>query len=130
MLKPASSLFPILWLNPTERDRVELAIVTPDKTVLLERDVRAQALPALIPELLTKAGLALTDVKTLAVANKPGSLTGTRIGVTVANTLGWLNGWPIIELNSCSLKAASEELRTKKIRSSRVAAVQDEVVYS
>ncbi|HSX42351.1 MAG TPA: hypothetical protein VLE93_03300 [Candidatus Saccharimonadales bacterium] len=129
MPKPAASNFPVLWLNATERERVELAIITPKATVIIQRDARAQALVGLINELLEKAQLDLAAVNTIAVSNRPGSLTGTRIGVTVANTLGWLQKLPLIELDADSLAAAARYLRRGQIATKPVAAVQDEVVY-
>ncbi len=129
MPKPVNSPFPTLLVNATERERVELAVVTAHSAVSLKRDERAQALPALIPELLTKAGLPLAEIKTIAVCNKPGSLTGTRIGVTVANTLGWLNRLPVMEITAASLDEAITELRSGQPQANTIAKVQDEVVY-
>jgi tRNA A37 threonylcarbamoyladenosine modification protein TsaB len=129
MPKSVNLPLPTLVINSREREKVELAIVTQGNVTTLARDERAQSVAALIPELLAKAGLKLDEIKTIAVCNKPGSLTGTRIGVTVANTLGWLNNLPIIGLSAATLTEAITELQSTKHPPQKTVTVQDEVVY-
>ncbi|HUD20984.1 MAG TPA: hypothetical protein VMQ44_02885 [Candidatus Saccharimonadales bacterium] len=112
MTKSADSPFQtILVINSTERDRSEAALVTENETFIESEPVRAQELPTLITKLLARSGLKIEDIKALAVFNQPGSLTGTRVGVTVANTLAWDRTLPIIEVSAPSLEAALKDLR-------------------
>ncbi len=111
MPKLAESPFPALVINATERERVALAIVTSSKIVKFERQTRAQELPAMIAAFLEENRLSLADVKLFAVMATAGSLTGTRIGVSVANTLSWLQNRPVVSLKSPTLLAAIRELK-------------------
>lgn len=51
-------------------------------------------LPA-IETLLGKKKLSLSDLKEIKVKTGPGSFTGLKVGVTIANTLGYLLGIPV-----------------------------------
>jgi len=111
MIKSENSPFQtILIINSTERDRSEAALVTQKETIIESEPVRAQELPKLITKLIKRAGLGLEAIKALAVFNQPGSLTGTRIGVTVANILAWDRNLPIIEISSLDLESAIKEV--------------------
>jgi tRNA threonylcarbamoyladenosine biosynthesis protein TsaB len=52
-----------------------------------------------IKELLTNNGFRWNDIKGVVVFNGPGSFTGLRIGATVANTLAYSLGIPVIGYN-------------------------------
>lgn len=129
MPKPAALPFPILLCNTTAREQVEIALLTAENETIVRRDERAQALPQLIGELLDKTNTPLGEIKAIAVCSRAGSLTGTRIGVTVANTLGWLNKLPIIELDATTIQDACQELRRGKATLKPVAKVKNEIVY-
>ena len=49
----------------------------------------SQRLLPFIVELLEKEGKRFGDIKEIEVATGPGSFTGLRVGVSVANALGW-----------------------------------------
>lgn len=49
----------------------------------------------LIEEALRESNLALTDISEISVHSGPGSFTGLRVGIAVANTLGLLLGIPV-----------------------------------
>lgn len=63
--------------------------VTPAK-----KDASQRILP-FITELLEKEGKKLEDIKKIKVNTGPGSFTGLRVGVSVANALGWGLGIPV-----------------------------------
>lgn len=56
---------------------------------------KSQMLLSIIDEELKKIGKTSIDLKEIEVFLGPGSFTGLRIGVTVANTLGWFLKIPV-----------------------------------
>lgn len=56
------------------------------------RKEKAQKLLPFIDELLKKKNLKVEDISEIKVNTGPGSFTGLRVGVSVANTLGWVLG--------------------------------------
>ena len=59
------------------------------------RKEKAQRLLPFIDELLKKEGKKLEEIKEIEVNIGPGSFTGLRVGVSVANALGWALGVPV-----------------------------------
>jgi tRNA threonylcarbamoyl adenosine modification protein YeaZ len=59
------------------------------------REEKAQRLLPFIKETLQKEGKKLEDLKEIEVNTGPGSFTGLRVGVSVANALGWTLGIPV-----------------------------------
>lgn len=59
------------------------------------REEKAQRLLPFIKETLEKEGKNLEDLKEIEVNTGPGSFTGLRVGLSVANALGWTLGIPV-----------------------------------
>lgn len=55
----------------------------------------SQRLLAFIDDVLKKEGASLDKITKIEVNTGPGSFTGLRVGVSVANTLGWTLGIPV-----------------------------------
>lgn len=56
---------------------------------------KGQVVLPLLEELLTTHKLELSDVTEIKVNPGPGSFTGIRVGITIANTLGYLLNVPV-----------------------------------
>lgn len=56
---------------------------------------KSQMLLSFIDQLLKKRNKKISDIKEIEVNTGPGSFTGLRVGVSVANTLGWGSGIPV-----------------------------------
>lgn len=56
---------------------------------------KAQKLLSVIREVLSKKGAEIHDIKEIEVNTGPGSFTGLRVGISVANALGWALGIPV-----------------------------------
>lgn len=83
-----------LYIDTSSSEKV---IVGLDKK-RFETDARrekAQRLLPFIDEVLKKEGKKLEDIKEIEVNTGPGSFTGLRVGVSVANALGWALGVPV-----------------------------------
>ena len=59
------------------------------------RQEKAQKLLPFINEILKKEGKKIKEIKEIEVNTGPGSFTGLRVGVSVANALGWALGIPV-----------------------------------
>ncbi|MBI4948398.1 hypothetical protein HY844_02505 [Candidatus Berkelbacteria bacterium] len=102
MPKNVELLYPkILALDTSEREQIRLAlIVQSTSTVKKVINKQAQDLQQELDEFLSKNSVQLKDLDALAVVKNGPSLTGIRMGLVSVNTLAWLNGKPIIELEN------------------------------
>ncbi|HBL52299.1 MAG: tRNA (adenosine(37)-N6)-threonylcarbamoyltransferase complex dimerization subunit type 1 TsaB [Candidatus Blackburnbacteria bacterium RIFCSPHIGHO2_02_FULL_39_13] len=58
-------------------------------------DQRSEKLLAVIDQMLKKHNKKIEDISEIEINLGPGSFTGLRVGVAIANTLGWLLDIPI-----------------------------------
>ncbi len=78
-----------LYIDTHDRDKIIVGI----DDVKFERDAREKSSQMLLPfidEVLKKTGKKTSDIKEIEVNTGPGSFTGLRVGVAVANTLGFV----------------------------------------
>lgn len=75
-----------------------------ERTSEAERQSAQRVLP-MISELLLQADIELPDVELIAVVAGPGSFTGVRIGVAVAQGLSMSASIPVLPLSSLALSA-------------------------
>ena len=86
------------------------AVALQHSGVLLERvsaaeRQSAQRILPMISELLAESGIAIADLDLIAVVAGPGSFTGVRIGVAVAQGLSLTASIPVVPLSSLALTA-------------------------
>ena len=98
----------ILNIDTTKRKQIILGLF--DGKVLkcfeFEAEKQSEDLLAAIEGILKNNKLSLKDLKAILVNCGPGSFTGTRVGVTVANTLGWNLDIPVIGYRDGELEKA------------------------
>ncbi len=88
----------ILYINTQDRNQIEVAIKKDGEVVessSQKNEFGSQVLLPLIESVLKKKGLKFRDLTEIEVATGPGSFTGLRVGVSVANALGFSLGIPI-----------------------------------
>jgi len=88
----------ILFIDTSNNTEIKVGLEIDGKKneLVLPLDKRkAQAVLPMIDELLKKQGLSLRDIGEIEVNPGPGSFIGVRVGVTIANTLGFLLKIPI-----------------------------------
>lgn len=80
-----------LYIDTTIRDKVTIAF-DKKRFELTSNDSKSQKLLEFIDETLKSIGAIIDDVTQIEVHTGPGSYTGIRIGVAVAQTLAWTLG--------------------------------------
>lgn len=87
----------ILEFNTTEREEIYLTLIDKNTQKHFEFKIENQSddLLLILEKFLKKNKIVLQDLKVILVNLGPGSFTGTRVGVTVANTLAWTLNIPI-----------------------------------
>lgn len=88
-----------------------VAIVIDEKIVYLYnkemgKDMSSTIMPV-IDEAFKTAGIKPQELNKIFIANGPGSFTGIRVGLTVAKTMAWTLGIPIIPISSLEVIAST-----------------------
>ena len=88
----------ILYIDTSQRDKTIVALVVDGRThKLVDRSdfASSQTLLPLIAKILGQKKIKLTEIDEIKVNTGPGSFTGLRVGISVANTLGWILNIPV-----------------------------------
>lgn len=83
-----------LYIDTSAGDRITIGL-SGDMITSPSVEEKSQRLLSLITEELKKRDKSLSDITEIEVNLGPGSFTGLRVGVSVANTLGWALGIPV-----------------------------------
>lgn len=83
----------ILTIDSTNREKI-IVTLGGDK-IIEEQKLGSQILLPMIVKILKKQKAAMTDISEIKVNTGPGSFTGTRVGVAVANALGFALNIPV-----------------------------------
>ena len=87
-----------LLIDTSESDRIRVGLRREGKDVWIEEPMtreKAQRVLPLIEDLLKTQQLSLLDIKEIKVNTGPGSFTGLRVGLAIANMLGTILHVPI-----------------------------------
>lgn len=83
-----------LYIDTSDREKIIIGL-DEEKFETEARQEKSQRLLPFIIEVLEKKEKEIKDIKEIEVHTGPGSFTGLRVGVAVANTLGWVLGIPV-----------------------------------
>ena len=83
-----------LYIDTSDRDTIIVGL-DEKRFSTSSREEKSQKLLPFIDEVLKKEGKSVKDITEIEVNCGPGSFTGLRVGVSVANTLGWALGVPV-----------------------------------
>ncbi len=83
-----------LYINTSSSEKIIVGLDGKKFETPAKKGASQRLLPFIV-ELLKKEGKRLEDIKEIAVATGPGSFTGLRVGVSVANALGWALKIPV-----------------------------------
>lgn len=87
-----------IFIDTSSSEEISVGLETGGKKHFLKEKVgkqKAQAVLPMIDKLLLAYGLNLKDITSIDVNVGPGSYTGIRIGLSIANTLSYLLGIPL-----------------------------------
>lgn len=86
-----------LYIDTAKQHLVSVKLVTKSGELIKQNEQKfgSQVLLNLIQESLKEAKIELSDIEEVIVATGPGSFTGLRVGVAVANALGYSLNIPV-----------------------------------
>jgi tRNA threonylcarbamoyladenosine biosynthesis protein TsaB len=106
----------ILFLDTSDFNDLRLAVV--DRTV--REQVRAVAYnenyktAALLEQFLKRNKVKLGDVEKIVVCSGPGSFTGIRVGIALAQAIGFALSIPVIAIKKSAVPKDLQNLKTLK----------------
>ena len=83
-----------LYIDTSNKDKVILKVDGDKYQTDAKKDKSQKLLPFII-EVLEKKGKKIEDISEIEVNTGPGSFTGLRVGVSVAQTIGWFLRVPV-----------------------------------
>ena len=83
-----------LYIDTSQREEITISL---DKEIhkTSSKKEKSQKILPFIDEVLRKKKLTLKDLTEIEVYTGPGSFTGLKVGVSVAQALGWALGIPV-----------------------------------
>jgi tRNA threonylcarbamoyl adenosine modification protein YeaZ len=86
-----------IYINTSDAGKITVILRTRDREYRKESEQKfgSQALLGLIDKVVKEAGIALRDLNEVEVSTGPGSYTGLRVGVAVANALAFALQIPV-----------------------------------
>jgi len=105
-MRMTSHFMSVLYIDTSSNGRINVSLEIDGKKDVLEKAVdkrKSQVILGMIDEVLKKHNLESKDLTNIQVNLGPGSFTGLRVGVTIANTMGTvlhipINGNPVGKL--------------------------------
>lgn len=88
----------ILIIDTSSNEKIKVGLILNRNEFIIEQKLdkqKAQAILPLIEKILKENKITLKDITQIQVNPGPGSFTGIRVGLTVANTLAFLLKIPV-----------------------------------
>lgn len=83
-----------LYIDTSSSDKVVIKLDGKKYETAARREKSQKLLPFIV-ETLKKKNKEIKDITEIEVNTGPGSFTGLRVGVSVANAIGWAEGIPV-----------------------------------
>lgn len=87
-----------LFIDTSNNQKISVGVEFDGKKEKVEREIdtrKAQAILPMIDEILNKHELKVSDLSSIEVVEGPGSYTGLRVGIAIANALAFSLKIPI-----------------------------------
>jgi len=88
----------VLYIDTTNNKEVLVGLKIDGKELIQKKPLdtrKAQVVLPMLEEMLREKNLLLQDLTAIEVNPGPGSFTGVRVGLSIANTLGFLLNIPV-----------------------------------
>ena len=88
----------ILYIDTKDNRRISVVLEIDGKKDEINKTTSVWTSQLLLPaiaEILQRNKISIFQITEIKIETGPGSFTGLRVGVAVANTLGWLLGIPV-----------------------------------
>lgn len=88
----------ILYIDTSNKDKVVVKLDLGEEVVWMKgssKKMKAQQVLPLIDKLLSRQGVKLKELDGIKINPGPGSFTGLRVGLAVANSIGWALDIPV-----------------------------------
>lgn len=88
----------VLSIDSSDNRQLFVSLDIDGKKMIINKKTESwtsQVLLPLIEELLEKNKISIKQITEIRVNTGPGSYTGVRVGIAIANTLGWLLDIPV-----------------------------------
>lgn len=88
----------VLYIDTSNSEEISIELENAGKKfkeTASSKVLKSQALLPLIEKTLKENNFSVSDISEIRVNPGPGSFTGLRVGVSVANVLGWTLGIPV-----------------------------------
>ena len=88
----------IVRIDTTDNKAITVSLVKGEKEIVKKQQLdtrKAQVVLPMLEQLLHERNVQLQDLTGIEVNPGPGSFTGIRVGITIANTLGFLLQIPV-----------------------------------
>jgi len=82
----------ILFIDTSDNQKISVGVQLENKKEIIEREIdtrKAQAVLPMVDEVLKKHGLSVRNLSSIEVFEGPGSYTGLRVGIAIANALSY-----------------------------------------
>lgn len=87
-----------LHIDSSQRETIKVGLEHDEKIAWLNaqsKNTKAQIVLPLIDKLLKKYKFKISDISSIDVNTRPGSFTGVRVGVSIANALAYIAKIPV-----------------------------------
>jgi len=104
----------ILYINTSQRERVEFAIIKDREVFLLQRNTglkQSEQALFLLDSFLKKNKIKLSNIKRIVINRGPGSFTAVRLGIVLANTLALALKISIVGIYNQELRSKADYLK-------------------
>ncbi len=113
----------ILFINTTEFNKLQLALISNGTVKSFEQELAFNEnyrTLELLEKFLKKNKVSFNDIAKVVACSGPGSFTGIRVGLSMAQAFGFAKNIPIITIAKNKIPADLTKLESSKLSNSKI----------